>query len=255
MRRVWAISLNTFRETVRDKVLYSLLFFAVLMIGGGAILAELAIGEYQKIIKDLGLAAISIFGIAIAVFLGIGLVSKEIERKTIYTIASKPVRRWQFLLGKYLGLALTLLVEVAVMAAALAALLVALGAEGLPALAPAVVLALVEMLVVTAVALFFGSFTSPMLAALFTIGTVLIGKSTAQLVELVKDQNAPQLKALMGFVYRVVPDLATFDVRTQAAYGRVPSPESFGYAVGYGAAWVALLLVATSLIFQRRDFK
>ncbi len=121
--KVWAIAFNTFREAVRDKILYALLFFALLMIAGSVLVADLTIGEYDKILKDLGLAAINIFGVMIAVFVGIGLVWKEIERKTIYTIATKPVARWQFLLGKYLGLVLTLAVEVLLMSVGFALML------------------------------------------------------------------------------------------------------------------------------------
>lgn len=253
--RVWAISLNTFREAVRDKILYSLLFFALMMIGGGVLLAELAIGEYQKIIKDLGLASISVFGLAIAVFLGIGLVAKEIEKKTIYTIASKPVPRWQFVLGKYLGLVMTLAVEVLVMGTAYLLLLLAVEARDIPAVVPAILLSFVEMMVVTALALFFGSFTSPTLASLFSIGFALIGKSTAQLVELIGARGESGLLTFARVIYRVLPDLATFDVRTAAAYGRPPSIEYLAYAIGYGTLWSAILILAAALVFQRRDFK
>ncbi|MBI4640616.1 MAG: ABC transporter permease, partial [Candidatus Tectomicrobia bacterium] len=114
--KIRAIAVNTFREAIRDRVLYSLLFFALFMIGSSALLGTLTIGEQVKVIKDLGLASISVFGLFIAIFVGIGLVYKEIERRTIYTIIAKPIRRYEFLIGKYLGLVLTLLVEVAVMA-------------------------------------------------------------------------------------------------------------------------------------------
>ena len=146
--RIRAIALNTFREAVRDKILYSLLFFALVMIGGSVLVADLTIGEYGKIIRDLGLASISIFGLLIAIFVGIGLIYKEIERKTIYTIASKPVPRWEFLVGKYLGLVATLAVQVGIMSAAYLLVLQGIGVGGNATMLPALWLTFVELTVV-----------------------------------------------------------------------------------------------------------
>ena len=170
MRIIQVIALNTFREAVRDKILYAMLVFALVLIGGSLLVAELTIGEYEKIIKDLGLSLISIFGLMIAIFVGIGLVYKEIERKTIYTIASKPVPRWQFLLGKYLGLVLTLAAEVSIMGLGFALILQLSGAGERLVLLPALWLTFVELLVVTAIAILFSCFSTPTLSALFTLG-------------------------------------------------------------------------------------
>ncbi len=255
MIRIWAIALNTFREAVRDKILYSLLFFALLMIGGSVLVAELAIGEYGKIIRDVGLAAISLFGLLIAVFVGIGLIYKEIERKTIYTIASKPVPRWQFLVGKYLGLLGTLATEVAIMAVAYFVVLEAIGAGVTAAMVPAIWLTLVELAVVTAVAILFGSFSSPMLSALFTVGITLIGKMSPELVALGKKADNPAMESLMTAVYTVLPDLSRFNLRSEASYDLVVEWEYVAYATGYGAAYAAALLVLASIIFRFRDFK
>jgi len=255
MIRIWAIALNTFREAVRDKILYSLLFFALLMIGGSVLVAELAIGEYGKIIRDVGLAAISIFGLLIAVFVGIGLIYKEIERKTIYTIASKPVPRWQFLVGKYLGLLGTLGTEVAIMAVAYLLVLQGIGAGITGAMFPAIWLTFMELAVVTAVAILFGSFSSPMLSALFTIGITLIGKMSPELVALGKKADNPALESLMTAVYTVLPDLSRFNLRSEASYDMPVEWEYVAYATGYGAAYAAALLVLASIIFRFRDFK
>src|SRR5215467_3433921 len=121
--KVLSIALNTFRENLRDKLLYNLLIFALLMIGSSLILMRLTLGEFHRLILDIGLGSINFFGVLIAIFVGIGLVSKEIEKKTIYTIVSKPVARFQFLLGKYLGLSLTLLINTAIMTVGLLAVL------------------------------------------------------------------------------------------------------------------------------------
>ncbi len=253
--KIQAIALNTFREAVRDKVLYSLLFFAILMIGGSVLVADLAIGETDKIIRDVGLAAISIFGLLIAIFIGIGLIYKEIERKTIYTIASKPVARWEFLVGKYLGLVGTLATEVLIMSVAFAATLLMMGAEIPGALIPAIWLTFMEMAVVTAVATLFGCFTSPMLSALFTIGLTLIGKFSQDLLLIGQKSESALVTTVTEVAYRVFPDLARFDLRTEAAYGLPVDWEYVAYATGYGAAYSAGLLVIASLIFRLRDFK
>ena len=255
MGKIRAIALNTFRESVRDKVLYSMLLLALVMIGTSALVAELALGSYEKIIKDIGLSAISVFGILISIFIGIGLVSKEIERKTIYTIASKPVRRWQFLTGKYLGLCMTLTVELVLMS--IAFFLTLLVYQGNPGweLIPALWLTLIEMLLVTSVAVTFSCFTSPMLAAMFSVGLTLIGRITPELILVGEQSNNPALEKVARVLYRVLPDLSSFDIRGAAAYGKAIEWEFVAYTTSYGLLWVVLLLAVASLIFQRRDFK
>ena len=253
--RIRAIALNTFREAVRDKILYSLLFFALVMIGGSVLVADLTIGEYGKIIRDLGLASISIFGLLIAIFVGIGLIYKEIERKTIYTIASKPVPRWEFLVGKYLGLVATLAVQVGIMSAAYLLVLEGIGVGGNATMLPALWLTFVELTVVTAVAILFGSFSSPVLSAFFTIGVTVIGKMTQELRSLGEQSESPLLGPLTELLYAVLPDLSRFDLRAAASYGTPVEWEYVAYATGYGAAYAGALLVVASLLFRYRDFK
>src|SRR5918996_4301460 len=194
MSAVFAIAVNVFRESVRDKVLYNLVIFAILLMGVSYLLGQLTAGQDVKIIKDLGLAATSTFGLFIAVFIGIGLVSKEVERRSIYSLLAKPIHRYQLVLGKYCGLVLTLAVNVSVMAAALYFVL-AYMAWGVapdiarawdapatdPALLKAVALILVELMLVTAIALFFSTFSSPFLSAGLTLGLWVIGHFNADL--------------------------------------------------------------------------
>ncbi len=254
--KVRAIALNTFREAVRDKILYALLFFAILMIGGSVLVANLTVGEYGKIVRDLGLAAISLFGLMIAVFVGIGLVYKEIERKTIYTIASKPVRRWQFVLGKYLGLMTTLALEVAIMSIAFwVTLAMTRTAFEAPAMTAAIWLIFVELLVVTAIAILFGCFSTPTLSALFTIGVVVVGRLTPELKALAEQGESPLVLWLGSTGYRVLPDLGTFNLRAQAALGVEVDWAYVGYATGYGLLWSAVLLLGAAVIFAYRDFQ
>ena len=192
MKATFAIAVNVFRESVRDKILYNLVLFAILMIGASYVIGQLTAGQDVKIIKDLGLAATTLFGLFIAVFIGIGLVSKEVERRSIYSLLSKPIHRYQFVLGKYAGLVLTLVVNILVMAAALYAVLAymrwgiepsierAWDAPALdPALLTAVLLILLELMLVTAIALFFSTFSTPLLSAAFTFGITIAGHFSA----------------------------------------------------------------------------
>src|SRR5439155_3122851 len=194
MRAVAAIAVNVFRESVRDKVLYNLVLFALVLIGASYIIGQLTAGQDIKIIKDLGLAATSAFGLFIAVFIGIGLVSKEVERRSIYALLAKPIHRYQLVLGKYCGLTLTLIVNVAVMATALY-LVLAYMAWGVtpetarawdapaldPALLKALALLLVELMLVTAIALVFSTFSTPILSAAFTFGLYIVGHFSSDL--------------------------------------------------------------------------
>ena len=185
--RIGAIARNTFREAVRDRVLYNLVLFVLLLIAAAIFIGELSGGQERKIIVDLGLSAMLLFGVFIAIFVGVGLVYKEIERRTIYAIFSKPVGRGEFLLGKYLGLCLTLLVNVVVMGlgVSLALAYVAKGWDPLIlTLWPAVLMIYMELMLITALALLFSSFSSPALSALLTFCIFIIGHFSADLKSL-----------------------------------------------------------------------
>src|SRR3954447_2821471 len=191
------VAVNVFRESVRDRVPYNLVLFAILLIASSYLLGQLTAGQDVKIIKDLGLAATSVFGLFIAIFIGIGLVSKEVERRSIYSLLAKPVTRPQFITGKYAGLVLTLLVNVSVMALALYAVLgymswveppamrAAWEAPALdPALLKAILLIAIELMLVTAIALFFSTFSTPLLSAALTFGLYIAGRFNADLKNL-----------------------------------------------------------------------
>ena len=268
MRAIGTIALNVFRESVRDKVLYNLVFFAILLMGASFLIGQLTAGQDVKIIKDLGLAATSIFGLFIAVFIGIQLVAKEVERRSIYSLLSKPIDRYQLVLGKYAGLVLTLAVNLAIMAAALYAVLACmawmmgsdalkgLDAPGLdPALLTAVGLTFVELSIVTAVALFFSTFSTPMLSAALTFGLFVAGRLSADLRNFNEVVNSPAAAALARGLYWVLPNLGAFDVRSQVVHGQHISGGDLALATGYGLMYVAAVLIAAMLIFSRRDFK
>ena len=268
MKATAAIAINVFRESVRDKVLYNLVLFAMLLIGASYLLGQLTAGQDVKIIKDLGLSAISLFGLFIAVFIGIGLVSKEVERRSIYSLVSKPIRRHQLVLGKYIGLTLTLVVNVSIMAAALYAVLGYMSwgtpefvqrgwdAPALdPALLKAVALILVELMLITAIALFFSTFSSPMLSAALTFGLYIVGHFSGDLRNFQQVVDSPVAARVARGLYWVLPNLSPFDIKSDVMHGlRVP----LGYLAmtsAYAALYIAMLLAISALVFSRRDFK
>lgn len=251
---VIVIALNTFRENLRDKILYNLVFFALLLIGASVLLADLTIMEHHKMIADMGLAAINLVGVIIAVFVGIGLVSKEIERRTIYTIMARPIKRTQFILGKYLGLVMTLSVNMAVMVIVFFATLWLYRAPIHGALLQAVALIFVEVLVVTAIALFFSTFSSSTLSAIMTLGLFVVGHLTVDLKGIAEGSRSEMVQAVATVVYYVFPNLEILNVKGQAAMG-VHVPYAYqAMATSYGLLYAALLLAGACVIFQRRDF-
>ena len=256
--RVAAIARNTFREAVRDRVLYNLVLFVLILTGAAVFLGELSAAQEAKIIVDMGLSAALLFGVFIALFVGVGLVYKEIERRTIYAIFSKPVGRGEFLVGKYLGLCLTLAVNVAVMGAgvSLALLYVSGGWDPLVLrIWPAVGLIYVELMIVVAVALLFSSFSSPALSALLTFFVFVIGHFSAELKGLSASVGSGGARLLFAALYYLLPNLSNYSYITAASHGRTPAAADFAGGVLYGLAYIAVLLAASTLIFKRRNFK
>ena len=268
MRTVKCIAWSVFRESVRDRVPYNLVIFAVLLIASSFFIGQLTAGQDVKIIKDLGLAATAVFGLFIAIFIGIGLVSKEVERRSIYALLAKPISRPQLLLGKYAGLVLTLAVNLAVMTAAIYALLAYMtwmspehmkagwDAPGIdPALLKALFLIFVELMLITAIAVFFSTFSTPLLSAALTFGLYLVGHFNADLRNFENVVDSRTAAWLARGLYHVLPDLSAFDVKTDVVHGL---PVTVGYmalTTGYGLLYIAALLVVATLIFSRRDFK
>lgn len=254
MQSVMAVANNTFRETIRDKILYNLVFFALLLIGSSVLLGTLTIGEQARIVKDLGLAAINLVAVIIAIFLGVGLVSREIERRTIYTILARPITRIQFVLGRYIGLAGIVTVNIVTM---FAMFLATIWLSGFPihaALFQAVQLILVESLVVMAIALLFSTFSSATLSASMTIGLYIVGHLTSDL-KVIAEKSASQVaKAVMTGLYYMCPNLEVLNIKGQAASGVSLAIETQVLATGYGVLYAGLLLLAACLIFQRREF-
>ena len=268
-RVILLVAYHVFKESVRDKVLYNLVLFATLMISASYLVGQLTAGQDIKIIKDLGLAASAVFGLFIAVFIGVGLVWKEVDRRSVYNVLVKPLRRHHFIAGKFLGLALTLLVNLAVMAAAVYLVLAVmawtqpvLAAAALvdapvvdPNLLKAFLLIYVQLLVVTALALFFSTFSSPMLSAALTFGLYVVGHFNADLAHF---ENVVQSKAaaqLARALYYLLPNLAPFDVKAAVVHGQAVSAGYVLLTTGYGLLYAAAVVGLAMLVFARRDFK
>lgn len=262
--RVFAIARNTLRENIRDKILYNLILFALLMILSSFVLGQLTLGYENKVIVDIGLSAISIFGTLIAIFIGIGLVYKELERRTVYALLAKPVHRWEFILGKYLGLLLTLLINVAVMTVGVWLTLAYNGNVSIQSCArllPAIYLIFLSMALTTAVALVFSAFSTPALSALFTFFLWLIGHFNADLIQFALITKSAAAEYAAKFLYYVLPNISNFsmvdsrNVIQGAAYYEPISAAAVGWASVYAVLYCAVLLMISATIFSRRDFK
>jgi ABC-type transport system involved in multi-copper enzyme maturation permease subunit len=268
MRTIGLVALSVFRESVRDKILYSLVIFAVLMISTSYLIGQLTAGQDVKIIKDLGLSAMAIFGLFIAIFIGIGLVSKEVERRSIYSLIAKPVRRSELVVGKFLGLALTVAINLAVMTVVWYGVLaymswyeIELVKKGWeapaadPAMLVAVYLIFVQLVLVIALALFFSTFAEPLWATVFTFGLYVAGHFSADLKHFDVVVGDSPVKYVTTGLYYLLPNMATFDVKNAVVHAQ---PVPYGYvlsATAYGACYSLALVAAAVLIFAKKDFK
>ena len=254
------LAFNTLRETIRDKVLYVILVFALLMIGSGTLLSNLSLNQQGKVVLDLGLSAISVFGLIITIFVGTNLLNKEIDKKTIYLILSKPIRRSDFIIGKFLGLSLTLGVITLAMSVAFYFMLWytlnALGQDMLawvPTSAMALGLIYVEMLLLTAAAIFFSTFSTPVMSALFTLALYLIGHMSYDILQFGKLTGRPLLVQLTQILFYVLPDLERLNLKNVLIQQAVPM-NIFGSALAYGGLYIAGLLILSMMIFEGKEF-
>lgn len=253
MSAIVAIALNTFREAIRDRILYLILAFALVLIAVAHFVSLLTVGSEVKIVKDLGLSAISFFGLLTAVFVGVSLVFKEIERRTIYTLLAQPVRRWQFVCGKFAGLSLVLGSSVIVTGAAL---LVAVALKGASpfGLLPAMALIFVELELIAAFAVLFSSFTNPILAAVGTVATYVVGHLSWSFDLLEKRMAGDGGKAICRGLHAVLPNLDRLDVKAAVVHGLTLPSGYFAAAMLYGLSYAVLIVVLACLIFERREF-
>jgi ABC-type transport system involved in multi-copper enzyme maturation permease subunit len=263
MTRILAIARNTYRESIRDKVLYNLILFALVMILSSLALGQLTLGNERKVLLDLGLSSISVIGMLISIFIGIGLVYKELEKRTVYALIAKPVHRYELILGKYLGLLFTLLVNLAIMTVGLEiALLYAgrIGWSGHLRLLPGVYLIFLSLAVVTALALLFSTFSTPALSALFTFFLWIAGHFGKDLLNLGEIAKSASAIFICNILYYMLPNFANFGVDSRniiqdAFYYRPFDPYAVLGATLYCILYCAIILSISVAVFMRRDFK
>lgn len=256
--RISAIAFNTFREAVRDRVLYNLVVFALLIVGSALLFGQISIGIERLVLINLGLTAISIFGVVIAIFIGIGLVSKEIEKRTLYTVlAARPVHRWEFVIGKFLGLIGTLLVNTFFMSLGLFAALFYLVHKFQRAdayLLVAIYFIVLQFVLITALALLFSTFSSPLLSAVFAFSMFVIGTFGEDLRMFAGAATGAARWLGLAVAY-IVPNFAPFNVISQVAHSEPVSQQLILMNTLYALAYTAVVISAAVLIFQRRNLK
>ena len=252
--KIKAIAFNTFKEAIKDRILYLLLFFAAASLVLSRLLALLTVGDRVKIVTDVGLAALSFLGALMAILIGTGLVYKEIDKKTIYTLLAKPIHRFQFILGKFFGLVMTLGVMLSLMTA------VFLGVNFLHtfrldwAILVAVLLIFVELSLITSVAILFSTFSTPILSSIFTLAFFLIGHFSWGFETLIQKMHSGFPKFLVQVFYTLLPDLENFNLKTEIVHHLPISSEAIALAVLYGIVYTVFILVLAVLVFRKKDF-
>jgi ABC-type transport system involved in multi-copper enzyme maturation permease subunit len=254
---IWHIATNTFREAVRDRVLYNLIAFAVLMSAAAVLVGQVSIGIERLVVINLGLTAVSLFGIVIAIFIGIGLVSKEIEKRTLYTVLSRPVRRWEFIAGKFFGLSGTLIVNTFFMALGVFGALLYVSHHLIHADAGVLValyFIILQFVIITALALLFSSFSSPLLSAIFAFALFVIGSFAEDLRGFAALTHGLARWVATAAAY-LVPNFSALNVIGQVAHDTPVSGQLIAYNTAYALLYTLAALSATALIFERRNLK
>ena len=252
--KIRAIALNTFKEAIRDRILYLLLFFAAVSLLFSRFLSLLTVGDRVKIIRDVGLSSISIFGVLMAILIGTGLVYKEIDKKTIYTLLSKPIHRYQFLLGKFLGLIITLFIMLFFMSFIFMALVFFHTFKIEWNLLIPIFFVFFELCLITAVAILFSCFSTPILSSIFSLAFYLIGHLSWGLEGLIQKMKPGAGKILAQILYTFLPDLENFNFKTEIVQ-HLPIPSKiFIISTLYGLFYTLFILALAMLIFRRRNF-
>ena len=268
-RRIGLVAWHVFKEGVRDRVLYAIAGFAILLVIASILIGQITAGQDLKIIKDLGLVAIELAGVVMTVFIGVGLVAKEIDRRSIFSLLAKPLPRWELVVGKYLGLVLTLGVNVAGMTLAFYGVLAWLwwsSPEAIrlswdaPALDPrlivAVLMIMTELALLTAIALFFSTFTSSgLISVVFTLGLFVAGLSSPELRHFADASDSKVLSTVVSAVGWVVPAFSLYDYKNDVVHGLSWSIGRVGYAVLYASVYVGALIAGAVALFSRREFR
>lgn len=255
IHRIWSIAANGFREVIRDRILYFIGFFALLMMIAAKLLPEISLGTHEKIFLDLGLGAISLLGTIVAIFVGTGLINKEIEKRTVLVLIPKPLSRAEFIIGKHLGLSAVLGVMLSIMTTVYLLLLTLskVDYQALP-LVISVIYLLLELALLISVAITFGVFTSSILATLLSFGIYLMGHISKDLLKLGAISKNESIGVITRFLYLILPDLERLNLRNDAVHGLLPSVETLASNATYGLLYTCLLLSIAVLVFSRRQF-
>mgnify|MGYP005838760673 CR=1 FL=1 len=254
-RRIWTIIKNVFWEVIRDRILYIILLFFIIMLANLWLTPELAASTEDKIILDVGLAAMNLLSLIITVFISTGLVNKEIEKRTVYLLVAKPISKAELIIGKHLGLSAVLGVLIAAMTVIY---LILLSWNQIPYPAGSLVVNSLflwfQLSLMTAVGIVFGVFTSSLLATLLTFGVYLMGMFSRDLVELGRLTENPGIEQVMIGLYVVLPDLMRLDLKNDAVYGQIPYLPELFTNISYGLIYTILLLSISIGIFSQREF-
>lgn len=255
MHRVIAVLENTFKESLRQKILLLLVVFAILLIVISFFMEPFALGEAPKIMRDFGLATASLFGVLTTIIIGSTLIRKDVEKKTIYTVLSKPVKRSEIILGKFLGL--SALVAVLILAMLIIQQLVIFVYEGAfdPRLLIALPFTIIEIMVLLGILLLFSSFSSTTLTSIMGVIFFVVGHAMPDLKIFAEHTQAALLKYVAYGFYYALPNLENFNLRIDLAYGLKLQPDQIIFSMCYGVIYIVLLLYITKLVFQGREFK
>jgi len=253
--RILTIAANAFREVIRDRVLYSIVLYGLFLGLVARLLPDIAAATEKKILPDVGLAAMQVLGVLLAIFVGTGLVNKEIEKRTVWVLIAKPVSRTEFVLGKHLGLSAVLMLIVALMTGIYVGVMtLAQVPVGLGDLVIHSLFLSLQLSLITAIALFFGVFTSSLLAILMTLGFYLMGLLSRDMVTFAKLSKDPNLEKIAGWFYTFLPDMGRLDLKNQIIYNLLPSQTLLITSAGYAVFYIVLVLTLTSVVFSRREF-
>lgn len=255
MRAIRAIAVNTFREAIRDRILYLFVGFAVVMVISTKLFGLLTVGDESKVVKDIGLAAMQFFSMLIAVMMSMLLISREVDSRTVFNIISKPVGRWQFILGKYLGLVAVVAANLVFITAVLLLMVLVYTSELDLMLVFAAAMTMLEMVVLAAFATLFAVVTRPILGSLMTLAVFVVGQTSEDLWLLTRQLPGEVTKALIAVVYYLLPNLQRFNFRTEVVHGLPIDASAVVLAVVYAAAFTVVALVLASLRFRTKDLK
>ncbi len=255
--RLFTIALNTFKESIRNKILIGVLLFSVLIIISTMVLVQLTIGQWMKITVDIGMGAISLFGNLMAIFLGINLVAREIDRKTVYTIVSKPIKRYEFIISKYLGLIITIFVNVVLMLIILLLILKFYVRYDIPYLGTiqAFYFLILEFMIISAIAIFFSTFSTPIMSATFALTLWFIGHLLSDLKFWSMKSENEAFKFLINVIYYILPDLELLNLKSNIVYQITADTGYIVWVTAYSILYAIIMLIASILIFEKRDFK